>query len=424
MIDNMRSIMFVVLLNVLALVLSSCAGSGKIKPLIDFTPKLQSEVNGYNVVVPSAESPKLWDTSANWLNEQPHNFHLPAGIATKFKHAFSFKQLIAQPLSLDGKIILLSGNGVVSAFDKASNKLVWSKSLILNNMSHNFMAGGMVAENGILFVTYGTRDLIAIDITDGKELWRKQFQDILRAQPVIAHGLIITLTISNQVCAMNLATGAILWEHEGLPEILSYGHNIAPVVIGDKVLVNYSSGQMLLLELQNGREIWEVNLAKNIDALAGFTPLGLNNQPIIDGHSAYISTASGKLMRINLQNGSTLWDRNIKDIQSMSQCGNILCITTNAKQVAAISIDNGSVVWARDLDLSNKKPSTKPIQLMVPVLVDGQLIAITSDGKLYNIDISDGTILKTIAIDNDARYFILDDMLRIFTKTNMLVQGR
>lgn len=424
MIYNMRSVISVFLFTTLSMIISSCGGSGKIKPLIDFTPKLQSEISSYNVIVSQSQAPKVWDVSANWINVQPQNFHLASDIGSKFKHAFAFKKLIATPLSVDGKIILLSENGVVSAFDKTSNKLIWSKSLVLHNGSNDFMAGGMVVDNGVLFVTYGTRDLVAVDISDGQELWRKQFPDILKAQPVVSKGMLLAITISNQICAMNLSSGSIIWEHEGLPETLSYGHNIAPVIFEDKVLVGYSSGQLVLLDLVSGNEIWQLNLAKNIDALAGFVPLGLNNQPIIDKDFAYISTASGKLIKINLHNGAVYWERDIKDIQSMNQFGNILCITTNAKQVAAISIDNGSVVWARDLDISNKKQSNKPIQLMIPIMIDGQVISITSDGKLYKIDISDGSIVQTISIDSDAKFLVVDEMLRIFTKNHMLVSAR
>ena len=406
----------------ISIALTSCGGSSKIKNLVDFTPKLQSEIANYQITIPQTQATRGWYASTDWVNNQPRNITLDTSI-DKFVKKHSFKKLISAPILVDGKIVVLSSNGSVTAFDSTSYKELWHSKLNTDSDVSEFQGGGLFVNNGTLFVTYGSRDLVSLDIVDGKELWRKQFPDVTRAQPVVYNNLVFVLTISNQLCAVDTNTGGTLWQHEGLPETLSYGHNFAPVIFGQNILVGYSSGQLSVINIASGQEIWQLNVAKDFDSLAGFTPLNLETQPIIDNGMAYITSANGLLLKLDLTTGQIRWKRNVQDIQTMNKSGNALFVTTNGRQVAALSDDTGEIVWATDLiDQSKykKKASTKPVQYLTPVVLNNELVVITASGKLYSLAPDNGVINREFDIGTNAQYYTISDKLRLFTKTHVL----
>lgn len=447
------------LLASVTILLASCGGSGKIRDIVDFTPKLTAEAQGYTIILPQAHSAQPWVEGVGWINSQPHNFI--AKMDGKFaKHNASKARIIAAPVMAEGKFFTLSENGILSAFDIAptsdtydapvtpaapsssitkkimsklsfkssdkgepSYKLLWSADLKRKTTNAHFSSGGMSYSNGILFLTHGTREIVAFDASAGMELWRRRLPDVARLQPVLFQNAAIVQTLNNQTYAMDINSGKILWQHDGLPETLSTGRNIAPIVHNGRVIVGYSSGQLVALNLVNGQELWQMNLSREGDVLPGYTPVALESQPVVDGDAIYVASGNGFLMKINMENGSIYWQHKVRDIQAMNKAGNAIFVTTNAKQVAAITADTGQVIWATDLDpvLEGKKPkSRKPTQVLTPVVVNGKLIIASSDGKVRQLSVETGEILETVDIEKGAQFITVNDTLNIFTGSSVL----
>ena len=405
------------------LLLSSCANSGKIRDIVDFTPKLAAEAADFKVLLPSPATANPWTQGAGWINSQPQNFS--AKTEGKFiKHKASNAPIIAAPIIVDDKIFSISAKGILSAIDKKSYKTIWSADLKAKTVATNFSGGGMAYRDGVIFLTHATRDMIAYDASVGRELWRRQLPDVTKAQPVLHKNIALVLTISNQLYAVDITNGRIVWQHEGLPETISPNRNVAPIIHGDKVIVGYSSGQIVILDLDNGQELWQINLSKESgDVLPGFMPVGLESQPIIDGSFMYVASGNGLLLKLNLENGLILWQKKIRDVQAMNKSGNSIFVVTNAKQVAALDAGTGMIAWATDLypaQVGKKQKSQKPAQFLTPLVINGELFVISSDGKMHQISPETGAIIKVREIEKGAQFESVAGGLNIFTKQNLL----
>lgn len=447
-----------VMLASVTMLLASCGGSGKIRDIVDFTPKLTAEASGYKIVLPQAHAAQPWVEGAGWINAQPHNFI--ADVDGKFsKHSVSKSRMIASPVIAENKIFTLSENGILSAIDitppsdtndvqvavapsesaakkllsklsfgssgkdEPSYKLLWSADLKRKTSNTRFAGGAMSYRDGILFLTHGTRDVIAFDAAAGMELWRRRLPDVVRLQPVLFQNAAILQTLNNQTYAMDINSGRILWQHDGLPETLSTGRNIAPIVHKGIVVVGYSSGQLVALNLANGQELWQMNLSREGEVLPGYTPVALESQPVVDGDSLYVASGNGFLIKVNMANGSIQWQHKVHDIQAMNKAGNAIFVTNNAKQVAALATDTGRVIWATDLDpiIEGKKPkSRKPAQFLTPIVANGKLIIVSSDGKIRQLSVETGEVLKTIDTEKGAQFITVGDAFNVFTGTNVL----
>jgi len=406
-----------------ALLLTSCGGSGKIRDIVDFTPKLTQETKTYKVSLSTPQPAQAWTKGADWINTQPQNFS--ATVSTKLaKHNVARSRIVAAPVIADGKIFTISANGILSAVSCDTYKTLWSADLNTGTKSNGFSGGGMVYRDGILYLTHTTRDMIAFDTVSGRELWRRQLPDVTKAQPVLYQNVALVMTISNQLYAVDINNGRILWENNGLAETLSPNRNVAPIIHEGRVIVGYSSGQLMILNLANGEELWQMNFSnEGGDILPGYMPVGLESQPIVDGKEMYVATGNGLLVKINLENGIIEWQKKVQDIQAMNKSGNTLFVATNAKQVAAIDSATGQIAWATDLDPvidGKKKTKRSPTHFQTPLIINNELVIISSDGKMRILSAETGMIIRAQEIEKGAQFVTVTDKLNIFTKQNVL----
>lgn len=403
--------------------LTSCGGTtSKIQPIVFFTPKLEVDQKAPKITLSKATKSVSWDQGIDWVNTQPKNF-IAAPIINKFSsYNIASSKMIAAPINSDGKIFTLDEKNKLSAYDNHSHKLMWK--ITLNNIrkkSNSHYKGGMAYSEGKIYITNSTRELIVVDAKIGAVLWRYKLPDVTKSQPVIYKNMILVTTISNDLYALNKDTGALLWQNDGLQETLSASRDIAPIVHDGKVIIGYSSGQLIAINAANGDEMWEVNLSREGERIPGFIPASLESQPIVEGQNIYLTSGNGLLFKINLATGDTIWQKEIHDIQSMNKSGNTLFITTNAMQVAAINDLDGAICWVTSLFTDPKNKSKKLAQLLTPVVINDQLFVASSAGKLYQFSSADGKLINSIDIMKDALYLTVSDSLNIFTKTKLLI---
>lgn len=407
----------------MALILASCNGASvaKIHPIVFFTPKLEIDKNAAAVVLPKAKKAVAWNQGVDWINVQPRNFVATTVDAKFASHNVSQSKMIAAPVISDGKIFTLDEKNKLSAYD-VTYKRIWSVALDnVHTKSDSHYKGGMIYNDGKLYLTNSTRELVVVDAKIGVVLWRYTMPDVSKSQPVLYKNIILVMTISNDLYAFDKNTGALLWQNDGLQETLAASRDIAPVVHDGKVLIGYSSGQFVAINANNGEEIWEINLSREGENIPGFIPVSLESQPIVEGQNVYLTSGNGFLFKINLADGQILWQKKIHDIQSMNKAGNTLFVTTNAMQVAAVSEKDGAIVWATNLFVDPKNTSKKLVQLLTPVVINDQLFVGASDGKLYQFAARDGKLTNTIDISKDATYLTVTDSLNIFTGKKILV---
>ncbi|GAB4169987.1 MAG: PQQ-binding-like beta-propeller repeat protein [Rickettsiaceae bacterium] len=347
-------------------------GSTRIKNLIDLTPRLEVE---------KAEKVILSDAKKNpFTSDKTSSYKLA-------KH-----NIISMPAIAKNVMYSVDDRGYVSAFSLKDKKILWSTDIAAQALDRNFNSGGILYSDDRLFVTNGSRNLFILDANNGIEILRKEFPDILRTKPVMANDrLLLVQTISNQLLAYDVKASKLLWIHEGGLETISTKNQVAPVVYKDSVLVTYSSGEVILIDVNSGKEKWVFNLTEMGEVgIPGFDPAMIVTTPIINGNYIYFAASNGKLAKVDLDNGGAAWLTRAEDVQSMSLFGNNLFVTNNARQVAAIDLHDGKVKWVGNLisesERSSKKP--KPVLFQAPFVSEIEngniaLNVIGSNGELY-----------------------------------------
>lgn len=391
----MKKFLFVLL----PLIVSSCnyIGSTRVKNLIDLTPKLKIEKSTNLTFINAYSDPFKNSNKKNAYNISKH-------------------PIIGEPAILKGIIYSVDKEGYVHAFSLKDRKILWTTNIATLEFDRHFNSGGVLINGDKLYITYGSRHLVVLDLKTGYEIIRKEFPDILCSKPaMINEHVFVVQTISNQLIAYDVKDFKLIWMHEGGDETISSKSQVYPIIYDGYIIASYSSGDIVIcLNAKDGSERWRYALSETGTAsVPSFNPSVVVTTPIISERYAYFAISNNKILKINLSTGEIVWNRDASDIQSMSLNGNYLFVTNNARQVAAISAIDGKVVWTGNL-ISKKERSTKKPQ---PVYFQKPFVSKTANGIALNVIASNGELYQFEAnntitsdpiirkIDKNVRYF-------------------
>ncbi|MDC0865148.1 PQQ-binding-like beta-propeller repeat protein [Rickettsiaceae bacterium] len=396
----MRNFITIFAVFTLAISLSSCdhMGTTRVKNLIDLTPHLETEE----------------DNALNFsdIDKKPLSIN-----DTRSGHKITKYSIITQPAIAKQVMYFLDSAGYVTAFSLKEKRILWVTDITQNNRKRSISPdGGILFSNGKLYVANGSRYLTILDSTTGHSIMQKEFPDILRTKPIMATDkILIVQTASNQTVAYDVESSKFLWSHEGIAETISSKNRANPILHNKHVLVSYNSGDLLYIDITNGKVKWSYQISANEIGLPNLDPSLLVVTPIIRNNYAYFATSNNKVVKLDLDNGMPAWVKKIDDIQSMSVIGESIFVTTNARQIAALATHNGKVEWVGNLisdkDRSAKKPQATSFQspFITGTNIDTNINVIASNGEFYQFDLDKTGHLplspKITKIKKDAKYY-------------------
>ncbi|MBW8770689.1 MAG: PQQ-binding-like beta-propeller repeat protein [Gemmatimonadetes bacterium] len=127
-----------------------------------------------------------------------------------------------------------------------------------------------VVDDGRLFVTTDFDVVTAFDLRSHKRLWRYE-PKLGAAKPccgpvnrgvALGHGTVFLGTLDARLVALDAATGAVRWEAVVADADSAYTITMAPIVIGDRVIVGTSGGEfptrgsVTAFDVRTGKRLW------------------------------------------------------------------------------------------------------------------------------------------------------------------------
>lgn len=163
-----------------------------------------------------------------------------------------------------GDLLLVDVGSAGTALDKRTGQVVWTngKDVAGYSTPQPFGAGDTVA-------IFAARDLIAVQVKDGRELWRypwKTDYDINPAQPVFDGDRVFISSGYNHGCALvKLAAGkpSLVWENKNMR------NHFNSCILWKGFLYGFDEGQLRCLAFDTGEVKWsEQSVGKGALALA------------------------------------------------------------------------------------------------------------------------------------------------------------
>ena len=364
-------------------------------------------------IKPNAEVGNDWiklpesAVNADWtqVGGSPNNISGHPGLAAKIERAWRSSigrgsggnlRILARPIVAAGKVFAMDAKGRVAAYDPAKGERSWRVATAPKDADDDAMGGGIAFADGKIFAATGFGEIVALAVEDGHEVWRRKLNNPLRSAPTVNDGRLYVVSIINETTALNANDGAVLWTHTGINEAAGLLGAPSPAVMGDTVVVAYSSGELFALRTHNGRPAWGDMLAApgNVGSLPAMA--AIRGMPVIDHGGVFAIGQSERSVAVVLRTGERAWEVDMGGINSPLLAGNTLFALTNSAQLVALRRDNGKTIWVNELPkrVDVKDHDSDPIIWTGPILAGGRLWAVNSNQQLVEFSPFDG---KTVA---------------------------
>ncbi|MFN8727041.1 MAG: PQQ-binding-like beta-propeller repeat protein [Rhodospirillales bacterium] len=245
------------------------------------------------------------------------------------------------PAIAGGRVFVSTIDNQTFALDAETGRRLWSHTGIAE--SAGFVgASSPVVEGGTVLVGYSSGELFALRAETGRVLWSDTLSGVIRTgqisgmadirgTPAIDRGMAIVSTQSGRTVAIDMRSGARLWEQE-------IGSLNQPWVAGDYVFVMGVDGDIACLQRRDGRVVW-------VTALGGYTDEQRKRgrivwtAPVVAGGRVFVANSVSKAVAIDATTGRV--------VQQISMPDGVEVAPIAANRTVYVMTDNGDLVAYR-----------------------------------------------------------------------------
>jgi outer membrane protein assembly factor BamB len=364
---------------------------------IESGAKVEAQLQTVPVALPDAAVNPDWPQAGNTpnkaygqlaLGDAPQRLWAATIVGSNKK-----QRLAAAPVIGDGRLYVMDTDGDVHAFDAADGHALWQRRFeIKGDKPSVAFGGGASFDGGRLYITTGLGDVAALDAKTGDVVWKARPGGPLRGSPTIAFNSVYVMTQDNQIIALDVTDGKQLWsESASITQAGVFGV-AAPAAGQGTVIAGYSSGELVAYRYENGRQLWSDALSRTSISTQVGALTDVDADPIIDSGRVYALGQGGRMAAYELVTGQRIWELNLAGISTPAVAGDWIFTLTDEGKLLAIQRETGKVRWLTQLPRWEKpKKKHGPIFWTGPVLAGGKLWVANSKGQVDAVNVADGT---------------------------------
>ena len=309
-------------------------------------------------------------------------------------------RLASPPVVADGKVFTIDTEATVRAFDAQTGASAWSTQFGTEKRNNASLFGGGVAfENGRIYATNGLGYVAALDARNGGVIWQVHPSGPLRGSPTVVGDTLYVISQDNQIYSLKTADGATNWSAAASLEIAGVFGTASPAVGQGTVVAGFSSGELNAYRYENGRNVWQDQLARTSIRTSVAAISDVDADPVIDNGQVIAVGQGGRMVSIDLVSGQRQWELNIAGISTPWVVGDWAYVVADDGKLLCVARANGKIRWIAQLPAyRHLKKKAGPISYSGPVLAGGRLILVNSEGALINVDPATGAVQSQTTI--------------------------
>jgi outer membrane protein assembly factor BamB len=310
------------------------------------------------------------------------------------------KSLRLEPAVTQQHVYVGDLTGRVRALNRENGRTLWRQRTDLR------ISTGIRAGYGKLL--FGTRDgqAVALSAEDGTELWRTQLSGELLSRPATDGDSVIFQSQDGRIVALNAEDGVLRWSYDVTVPVLTLRGTAEPLLTGNRVYVGTASGRVVALELATGAPVWERRVAEPGGRSELDRMVDIDGNLILRNGGLFVGTFQGKLAVLDEDSGRIFWDMDMSVSQPMSEYAGILFVADEKGVVRGVDQRTGTEVWRQDALLARRLTGTAVHQ--------GLVVVGDRAGYLHWLDPQTGRFVARRRHDPDgfaATPLIFDDVL-------------
>jgi outer membrane protein assembly factor BamB len=246
----------------------------------------------------------------------------------------------------------------------------------------------------MVFAVTGTGEIIGMNASDGKIKWKIDNRIPISAAPTLSEGVLYITDRDNRLQAIDAESGRVLWDYRALPESVAYPRVASASVLGSVVIAPFTSGEVVAISAATSKAAWGKNvIGFDVDSQSGkFNTIIAN--PVIADKRVFVSAPTGTLLALDGATGQIAWDKNIALDATPLSAGDTLYMVDMKGRFISLRKSDGGIFYIKQLPhYEDTDEKTDIIRWSSPLMIDGNIITLSSHGRAYIIQPQTGKIL-------------------------------
>lgn len=336
--------------------------------------------------------------------------------------------LIAEPVIAYKVVFAIDAEAVVSAYRLDSGEKIWKqrlKPLVREDKSIAIKGAGIAEYDKKIYATTGFGGVFALDMMTGKKIWFFNAQTPVRIAPTVNGGKVFVQTIDNTLIALDASNGSELWRYKSAMEQTTLVGGASPAYDPEKDLLvaAFSNGELRAFKASTGSPLWSDWLVSRTrsNSLANINAVKAN--PVIDKEVVYAVGHNNVLVAIDIRTGARIWEREIGSTNQPWVAGKFMFVLSNDHDLLAIETKTGKIVWNTKIPLGTDSDDKSGVFVSGPVLADNRLLVATSNGYAFAVSPYTGKIMSFVTLDDGVEVspIVADGIMVITTNDADLV---
>ena len=303
-------------------------------------------------------------------------------------------KITATPVIAERHVVTMDSDAVITAFDPRTGARLWRTDTQGEDDRSTNIGGGVAIDGGRVFASTGRAELLALDIANGKILWRSPLGAPARAAPTVADGRAFVPTALDELRAFTAADGRQQWAYQANAVDTTILSLPSPAYADGVVVAGFASGELTALRADGGSVAWADSLAATRGRNSLIDLPTITGRPVIDNGQVFASGLGGLTISLDLRTGRRLWEREIGSGEQPWLAGDWLFVLSTDNVLAALNRTDGTVAWVTPLpSFENEEKKRDPIRWIGPTLVGDRLIVAGSVDRAIAVSPYTGKIL-------------------------------
>ncbi len=281
-------------------------------------------------------------------------------------------------------VYVANPDGELFRLDPINGKKVWKIDTGIK------ISGAVSAGEGQVIIGGLKGELYAFDENGGLRWAAKVSTEVLSA-PQIVDGLVIVRTSDGRISALSVQDGKRQWLYERATPTLVVRNHAGVVVQRGVIYAGFAAGKLAAINLATGAVIWESTVSQprgntELERISDITSV-----PVVDNDSVCAVAFQGRLACFDIKQGGVLWSRDVSSDKGLVLMQNYLYVSDEQGKVLAMDKASGSTLWKNDQLFMREVSAT--------YLTEKHVLVGDFKGYLHVLSREDGSLMARIKTD-------------------------
>ena len=317
--------------------------------------------------------------------------------------------------------LLITNKNTLIFFDKkgtilnfANNKkLNWKNNIYSKNEKKHNPILYFDSNNETLVVTDSIANYYAIDLSNGKLIWKKNSIAPFNSQVKIFKDKFFVVDFENILRCFSIKNGKEIWNFKTEKSFIKSQQKLSLIINNNKVVFINTLGDISSIDIETGNLVWQIPTQSSTIYENYFT---IKNSDLISANNTiYFSNNKNEFFAIDERNGVIKWKQNLNSNLRPTFVDGILFTVTLEGYLAAIDSRNGNIVRVTNILSQIKKSKRKNITPEGFIVTNDKIYLSLNNGRLIVINILNGKPSEIVKIDNEkiSRPYVLNKNMYI-----------